>query len=240
MGSFFSQMNTMRQAMAASICEIAFMLVLSGKPNIPRKIAGAIVILIATTIHTVAFIAYIPYILILFTKGEEAETSYTAQKILLRSIGLAIVGFVGYSIVMRIAVRLFPAYTYYFLSVWGESNYNASLFNTLIAVVFAAAGGIVLKTATLNNIQRFATIMIGFSIVFYVLSMRMEIWNRIAGIFSIYTYLLWVPEFVSDISDLKNSIIVRLSIVIAAFFYMVIVLYFRPEWTLVVPYALRG
>ena len=161
-------------------------------------------------------------------------------KALLRAGGLAIIGFAGYSIIMAIAMRLFPSYAYYFNnSRWSDSNYNAALFNTLISAVFAIAGACVFGNKKLNNTQRFAAIMIGFSIIFNVLSMRMEIWNRLAGMFGIYTNLLWVSEFSSEIQSVKNRWILNSCIILFALAYMLIVLIYRPEWTQVVPYMVR-
>ena len=136
----------------------------------------------------------------------------------------------------------------YLLSFFGISEQGmgldvllhlGTLFAVLISVVFALAGACVFRSKELNSTQRFAAIMIGFSIVFNVLSMRMEIWSRIAGMFSIYTYLLWVPEFTSEIHSVRNRWILNSSIALLALAYMLIVLIFRPEWTLVVPYMVR-
>ena len=239
MGSYFGQMNTMRQAIALSISEVAFMLVISNRGGVRRKIVSAILLLLATSMHTIAAVAFIPYALVV-RSNENENTGVTVQKTLLRAFGFAVLGFAGYSIIMAIATRLFPAYAYYFSnSQWSDSNYNAALFNTLISVVFALAGACVFRNKELNNIQRFSAIMIGFSIIFNVLSMRMEIWNRLAGMFGIYTNLLWVSEFSSEIQNVKNRWILNSCIILFALAYMLIVLIFRPEWTQVVPYMVR-
>lgn len=190
--------------------------------------------------HTIAVVAFVPYALVVRSNNNEEDTNLTVGKTLLRAFGFAIAGFAGYSVIMAIAVRLFPTYAYYFSnSRWSDSNYNAALFNTLISVVFALAGACVFKNKKLNNTQRFAAIMIGFSIIFNVLSMRMEIWNRLAGMFGIYTNLLWASEFTSEIDSVKNRWILNSCIILFALAYMLIVLIFRPEWTQVVPYVVR-
>lgn len=240
MGSYFSQMNTMRQAIALSFCEIAFMVILTKSRSVLRNTIAGIIIAIAFTMHNIAIVAFIPYALIVRSNGNKEKTDLTAKKALLQAFGLAMIGFAGYSLIMNVTVRIFPAYAHYFSgSRWSDVNYNASLFNTLIAVVFASAGMVIFRNKPLNNTQRFAAIMLGLSIVFNVLSMRMEIWNRIAGMFSIYTYLLWVPEFISKIRGIRNRWILKTSIFMFALAYMLIVLIFRPEWTQVVPYMLR-
>lgn len=239
MGSYFSQMNAMRQALALSLTEIAFMLVLSAQRIVPKRVLPAFLILLASSVHTIALAAFIPYVLILRSGSESEVTSLTMGKTLLRTFGLAVISFVGYSAILRFASALFPQYAHYFRGTWSDANYNASLFAALISLVFAIAGACVFRGRLLNNTQRFAAIMIGLSIVFSVLSMRMEIWSRIAGMFNIYTYLLWVPEFTSEIRRTRNRWILNSCIFLFALAYMLIVLIFRPEWTLVVPYMVR-
>ena len=69
--------------------------------------------------------------------------------------------------------------------------------------------------------------MLSLTIVFDVLSMRMEIWGRIAGMFSVYTYLLWVPEVTSEIHSAKNRVILNTANVLYSAAYMMIVLVCR-------------
>ena len=240
MGSYFAQMNIMRQSLALSISEIAFIIVLVNGEGLPRKIISGLLLALATSIHTVAFILFVPYVLVIRRNNDhDGDTSLTVEKALLRTSVLALVCFVGYSIVMLVATRLFPSYARYFNSRWSDSNYNAALFNTMISVVFAIAGAYIFGNKKLDVTQRFAAIMIGFSIVFNVLSMRMEIWSRLAGMFGIYTNLLWVSEFSSEIQDEKSRWILNGCVTLLALAYMLIILVFRPEWTQVVPYAIR-
>ena len=81
--------------------------------------------------------------------------------------------------------------------------------------------------------------MLSLSIVFLVLSMRMEIWGRVTGMFSIYALVIWVPEFLNEIKLYSNRWIVETAVVLFSFAYMLIVLVLRPEWTMVVPYVIR-
>lgn len=241
MGGYFTQMNAMRQSIALAITEIAFLIILLNKDNLLwKKVLSGLFIVLAASFHTVAIIAFIPYALMLRNNGEDKETRLTAGKTLRNSFMAAIVGFVAYSIVMMAATRILPGYAYYFgNSSWSDANYNASLFNSLIAIIFAITGAWAFGRKKLNGVQRFAAIMIGFSIIFYVLSMRMEIWARVAGMFSAYTYFLWVPEFFSEMRNYHNRAIIKGTILAFAFAYMIVVLVFRPEWTQVVPYLLR-
>lgn len=239
LGSYFSQMNAMRQALALSLVEISFIVLLESN-KVGKKALSACLILLATTFHTVAVVGVVPWILMIRSdnKGNRLNC-ITASKMLKSTIWIAGIAFIAYSVIMVVAVKLFPQYAGYFKGEWSDANYNASLFNTLIQLSFSIVGAIVFRNKKLNKNQRFAVIMLSLTIVFDVLSMRMEIWGRIAGMFSIYTYLLWVPEFTSEIYSVKNRTLLNVAIVLFSAAYMLTVLVFRPEWTWVVPYRFR-
>ena len=139
----------------------------------------------------------------------------------------------------QLQLNCISQYVGYFRGEWSDANYNASLFTTLIKLSFAIVGAIVFRNKKLNKNQRFAAIMLSLTIIFDVLSMRMEIWRRIAGMFGIYIYLLWVAEVTSEIHSAKNRVILNTAIVLFSAAYMLIVLVFWPEWTLVVPYKFK-
>ena len=169
----------------------------------------------------------------------EDESRLSIRYAVLRTLLLAVLVFVGYSVVMRLTMAVFPMYINYLYGTWSDSNYFASLLKTLINIVFLIVGAIVLRGRRLTYSQRFSIIMLGLSIIFQVLSMRMEIWGRIAGLFSIYVYLMWVPDFLDEINLKRNRWIVECAVVFFSYIYMIIVLVFRPEWNLVVPYVVR-
>ena len=243
LGAYFSQMNTMRQSLALSITMWSFMLILddreSEQHNIRRIIISALLILLATSFHTIAIVAFIPWVLLIRQGKNEDESKLSISWAVMRTLLLAVIVFVAYSIIMRIAIAILPGYTNYFYGTWSDSNYFASLLKTLISVVFLVVGAIVLRGRKLTNAQRFSIIMLGLNIVFQVLSMRMEIWGRIASLFGIYAYLMWVPEFLDEIQLISNRWITEWAITGFSFAYMLIVLVFRPEWTLVVPYVIK-
>lgn len=243
LGAYFSQMNTMRQSLALSITMWSFMLVLDDRENqehkLRRIVISALLILLAASFHTIAIVTFVPWILMIRTGQNEDESKLSVQWAVIRTFFIAVIVFVGYSLIMRVAIAILPRYTNYFYGAWSDSNYFASLIKTLISVVFLTVGAIVLRGRTLTNAQRFSIIMLGLDIVFQVLSMRMEIWGRMAGLFGVYAYLMWVPEFLYEIKLRNNRWIVESAIIVFSFLYMLIVLVFRPEWSMVVPYVVR-
>lgn len=250
LGEYFSQMNIMRQAIAMSIIEIAFILLLKKEGR--GKLVAAFLILLAATFHTVAYIGFLPYILVI--QGNRKKTKprriarrhekikaegITAYRILGYTSVIACVAFAGYSFLMFLVELTLPGYVSYFFSEWSDANYNASLFNTLIQLVFAVIGALIFGKKRLDKIEKAAAIMLSLSVIFYTVSMRMEIWNRVAGLFGIYTYLIWAPTFTSEIRKARERFFVNAAIVVCSAAYMMIVLVYRPEWTLVVPYYFR-
>ena len=245
LGSYFSQMNVMRQALAMSISMWGFLLILDEKNQygirrLWSQIASVTFILLAMSFHTPSVVMMIPWVL-LFRQGEvEEESKLTMQYAIARVALLSTIVFLGYSVVMHATTLFFPKYVSYFYSEWSDSNYNAALFNTLIDIVFFSLWTVSLQKKRLTHLQRFSAIMVGFSIIFHVLSMRMEIWGRIAGYFSIYTYLIWTPETLSEFKLRTNRRLIRTAIVTLSLLYMIIVLVFRPEWSMVVPYEIAS
>ena len=242
LGGYFSQMNSMRQSLALSITMWSFMLALDDRENkmhnLRRVVISALLILFAASFHMIAVVAFAPWLLLIQQGQNEEETKLSIQRVVIRTLSLAVIAFVGYSTVMSIAIAIFPSYSGYFDSIWSDSNYFASLFQTLINVVFLIVGAIFLRGRKMTYAQRFSVIMLGLSILFRVVSMRMEIWDRIASFFEIYIYLMWVPEFTDEIQLETNRWIVETAVVGFSFIYMLIVLVYRPEWTRVVPYVL--
>lgn len=237
LGDYFSQMNAMRQAIAVSLMMISFMVLLKTDGGRQRFIS-ALLILLAAAFHTIAIVGVIPWILVVLSNSDKkAFHSFTASKMLKITLLISGIAFVVFPIIMVVAAKLLPPYyAAYLEGEWSDSNYNASLFNTLIQLAFAIVGVIVFKNKELNKEQRFAAIMLSLTIFFEVLSMRMEIWGRIAGFFSIYTDLLWASEVTAEIQSTKIRRILNTTIVLCSAAYMLIVLTFRPEWTLVIPY----
>lgn len=239
LGAYFSQMNAMRQTIALSITEASFMILIRKDGRIQRAVS-AILILFATTFHTAAFVGFIPWLLIIrYNRTSGEYKGFTVSNMLRKTILIAVGVFGAYSVVLIVAIKILPQYAGYFRGTWSDANYNASLFNTLIQLTVAVVGAIVFKSKALNNPQRFAAIMLSLTIIFDTLSMRMEIWGRIAGMFSIYSYLLWIPEVTSEIHSARSRALLNTVVVFFSAAYMIIVLVYRPEWTLVVPYRFR-
>lgn len=235
---YFFQMTGMRQALASSLVMLAFYLILENRTR-KRIILGIGLVLLATQFHNMSAVAFIPFFMWLFPAFRLKE-KITPTKMLKFTIVLAIFSFVFYSYIMRLVVIISPQYAHYFSGIWSDSNYFASLFKMLIQLVFMVVGVLYFNNKELTEMDRFSLIMISISVVVGTLAMRMEIWGRLTGLFSIYTSILYAPSFSSSVYDAKNRMFLKTAIFFLSFVFMLVTFIFRPEWDGVVPYLFRG
>lgn len=231
--NYFYQMNIMRQMLAVALCLLAFTHLIQG-----RKILAGVFILLATSMHTVAILAFVPYIMWIFRNTRIME-KITPRKAIKWTIFILLGVYIAYPTVVRMVVWLFPKYIGYFTSRWSDTNYFAALINTMIEVVFLIIGAYYLGNKRLDDTEWFALIMLICSITFYALSMRMEIWSKVAIMFRIYTVILWTPAFVRNIRNRKKRLFIKSLIVSFSWMYLLVVFNFRPEWDGVIPYVFR-
>ena len=254
MGGYFSQMNIMRQALGIALCEFAFMLVLPEAEDSTwrRKLIAFGLIVSSYYFHKIVIVSLIPFLFLIHRKrfeiiglfsrklDDEQREGGSAKRIIIRVLLVAIIVFITYRYLVGILERYLSAYYRgYLYGAWSDENYGASLVSTLITLVYAVAGILTLRNTEFDSVKRFSVIMVSTTLLFSILSMRMEIWSRIASMFSMYTYICLAPEIVENIVNEKNRRIVHFGMIGFGLLYMLVVLVFRPEWSSVVPYLLR-
>ena len=233
---YFFQMTGMRQALAVAFGLFAFSLILSA-PKARSYILGSLLITLAVSFHTMAIVYFIPLVICTLFKNK-IFYKLNPDNILKLSIPVAIISFILYPYIMQAVSYVVPMFSGYFTGTWSESNYFASLFHLLVQFAFMVTGVIFLrKKEEYEYYDYFASLMMFFTIIVSALAMRMEIWSRLTGAFSIFTALLWTPTFVSSIKKANNRFITKIIITICAFAYLIIIFIFRPEWDGVIPYA---
>ena len=234
---YFFQMTGIRQSIATAFVMLAFMLIMETR-TFWKTAVSIIFMVVAVLFHNMAVVAFAPYLLWLLAKVK-AALRITPRSVLKWTIIIAVLVFSAYPYIMRLVSLLFPQYTHYFSGTWADANYSASLFKVLIQLVFLIVGVIYLRKQKVTEIEEFALIMIFIAVVTNTLSMRMEIWGRLSGLFSTYTGILFAPMFTSTISEAKNRLAVKASVVVFSLAYLLITFIFRPEWDGVVPYLFR-
>lgn len=234
---FFFQMTGIRQAIATAFVMIAFMLIME-QHKVRETVVAIVFMILAVQFHSMSIVAFVPFVIWLFSRFRDA-IRITPNSTVKWTLITAVVAFIAYPYIMRLVGLIVPQYAHYFSGIWGESNYFASLFKMLIQLVFLVVGSIYLRNREVTEIEKFALIMIFISVITDTLSMRMEIWGRLTGMFSIYTGILFAPMFTSAVEDSKNRMLLKTSVFMFSFAYMLITFIFRPEWDGVVPYLFR-
>lgn len=238
---YFNQMNIMRQALALSFVALAMMILIGRGDARSRRTWLRIVlppalILFAASFHSSAAIGFLPYLyLIRMDNGYRKEE--TAKDIAVKITALTAVLFAMHSVLLKILFMLIPSYAGYLDTDWGESNYFGSLLNTAMPFLLLWVGVIVMGRDRLSRKEKAGMLFLGLNILFFALSMKMKVWNRLAQYFSIYLYVLWVPEFCAHVKNDIDRWALKIGIVLTAFASMVVILHFRPEWTEAVPYV---
>lgn len=232
-GGYSLQMTGLRQALSIAVLLSAFSCMIENK-----KIRSLVLILFSGVFHNSAFVGLLPY-MIWVLGGNTLMKYLNSKNVTCWAMGIAIALFAMYGVVMRAISIVLPKYTFYFTGTWSDSNYSASLINTLIQVVFLLVGSFYYYGREFDEVDVFSALMMVFSVSCTTLSMRMEIWSRLASTFSIFTALIWVPGFSTRITRKYERAAVEYWISVLCILYMIIILTFRPEWSSIVPYKNR-
>lgn len=232
---YFFQMTGMRQALAIAFIGLAFLNV----DKIQTKwliVKSILFIIIACSIHSMSIVAVIPFALFIWP-GVQWKILQSPTQIFKITVALSFFFFVFYGTAMKLVGLIVPRYAAYFMGTWSKSNYSAALFKMLVQLAFMLVGVLYLKGRKLSRTESFFLIMMAFSVVTSTLSMKMTIWGRLTGTFSIYT-ILWTPVFTETPMKSNSRIILKIGIFLFSLLYMVITFIYRPEWDGVVPYLL--
>lgn len=223
--SFFSNMNIMRQALALAILLFGFEYLKEKK-----YVKYILIVLVASQFHTVA---YASLLLLLFTILPNKRKVYFIEVI------AAIVSFIFYKQLFNILTLGF-GYSGYATSEFGVSNYFGAVLSAL--ETFIIIGFLILfsynKTdKDMSNKMKLCTIASILYMWFSFLVIRMNIFNRISELFSIYN-IIFIPCLLEKMNknNLYNYKIMKffsISIYLASFLIISIL---RPEWHGVIPY----
>lgn len=214
-------MSVMRQAIAISIILIAY--VLFFKKN--KTLKYIISVVLASLFHSSAIFM----VILVLLKDKKFERKYYHIAIL-----MAIVFFVFSDTIFDIVTMVFPTYAGYKNSSFFESNYFASLINAVVAFAFFTYGIMTNKEDYKDKEKtNFYSFLMLFNFLFYVLTIRINIFARVTTYFNIFN-IIWIPMIIDNLTKNKNSNrIIMISCITA---YWLVVSIYRPEWYGVIPY----
>lgn len=224
--NFFSYyMNGMRQALACSLCMVAFVYAVKRAP-----IRFLIFTYLAISIHVTAIVFLLVY---LFGYLGNSKKIYIPIFFL---FGIIIYEFE--SIFSKISLTITEANTYSSLvqnnDTLGWTNIILSLM--LILFILFINEKIQDKEAFFvenPSLKNFSIYMLLFAAGFYLVSLKFSQISRI----SLYFLIGYFPIF-TNIFQMKNkNIYIKIIIVLFMIIYFIVIQTYRPEWNGIVPYA---
>lgn len=225
MNIFFSYMNIMREAIAIGILLFGFDYIKDKK-----YIKFLIIVVIASLFHKAAIAILF---LMVFSILPNKKISYFIE------VCMALCTFLLYYRFFNILASIL-GYSDYARGSYGVSNYFAAVLKfleslvTMVSLYFISYTG---RNKFLNNKMRILTISTIIYIWFQLLSIRMIIFNRIYGLYSIYL-LITIPELLMIIKkdNYTNYIIMKFFVITLYLLSFLIIGKFRPEWFGTIPY----
>lgn len=232
LGYFYNSMNLLRQSIAMSI-------VLIGIPLLLRKkiIPFILITLLAMQFHSTAVIAllFLPALMI------------KNQKLLLYGgVFFGVFGFFLGGKIFEIFSSLNQRYTGYSPSNYAFANYFATAINAAVALVillcYLYSKGFVIQRFecyVFNNNKIMIEGLFLFAVIAYfvteLIAIRANIFERLASYFTIFSIII-IPSSLNIIKDEVHKKVLFLFIIVCTYLQNMIILYYRPYWSGVVPY----
>ena len=226
MNIYFSNMNVMRQAVASSILLLGFRCLKE-----KRYWEYLVYVAIATMFHKVSVAAVL---IVVFMVLPDRKLTYILE------VFLAVISFVLGKRFFFLLSAVF-GHSGYADSEFGVSNYFGSLIAAgeilLVAGLLLFLAFIKKRDAEKLQGDKLFIVICLLYIWFSFLVVRMNIFNRIAELFAVYTVVLFpkLLEYV-DARNHRNYKIMCVFVRVVYFTSFVVINYFRPEWYGVVPY----
>ncbi len=232
MGYFYNSMNLLRQSFAMCI-------VLLGVPFLLKKkiVPFILITLLASQFHSSAIIA------LLLLTGLVIKD----QKIILYGgIFFGAFGFLFGSKLFEMFSSLNQRYTGYSAVNFAFANYFATAINAAVALVillcYLYSKGFVFHSIKdyvfANKKIMIEGIFLSAAIAFLVLELiaiRANIFERLTAYFAIFSIII-IPSSLNIIKDEVHKKVLFLFIIACTYLQNIIILYYRPNWSGVVPY----
>lgn len=159
-------------------------------------------------------------------------------KTILISVILALAGFVLFTPLLNILIKIFPIYQYYFGTDYLDGEVRlASILNLLIMVVIFIFSYILYKKnqEVENTDDRLMLAFVLFSCVTIFLSFQFNLLERAGTFFSVYSIIL-LPNLLFKIKNKNALSVILLSVIILFACYFFVIQIYRPEWNYIYPY----
>ncbi len=225
-GFFTFTFSALRQGLAMAICIYAFEALMNG-----RNIRYILLIICATFFHSTAYVFFASYLCkILKPSRKVFFIGYLTAAVLLAT----------FSVVLNYVFQWLPIYELYTLGSYiGETGIAAFLYATLSSAILIFSYNILTvhqqKKQMLNKVYSYGLIMILIAVIIYIVSIKANIFDRIALYFNTLVIIL-LPNAISKLKG-DNRVLVIATVLAVFFTYSAIIISYRPEWMSIFPYS---
>jgi hypothetical protein len=234
---FYSTMNILRQSIAIAIILASYEFVKNKEPT--------------KFILTVALAALFHYTALIFLIVYPFRNIKYNKKTVFSLIAGALIIFISYDWIAEVLFNIMPRYANYIYKEKFADIEIGSILKFLVSLSILIFGGIVKVNKDDNPKQRIIisknknNYTYGNNILSYIclfgtlisfLSINFSILSRIANYFVIFN-IIYVPAIIRKIKDKKKSVTITSTVIILFLIYSFIIIYFRPYWNKVFPYA---
>lgn len=225
-------MSGLRQMLAIATIINSYHFIIKRKPIIFVSL-----ILIAYSFHNVSIIFLLAYPLSNFKLN---------KKILLLSMTISLIVYVGFGQLLNVVLSLYPRYSSYLGSSYLDGQARiATVMQLLIAVLIFIIGEAAFKRHNSSKIKikesikskedQALSIFMLFSIMILIISFQGVIINRLYSLFGVFS-IIYLPNAISKINNHKLRIMLIYNVVVMLFLYNTAIQYYRPEWQSSFPY----
>lgn len=228
-GFFTFSMTAIRQSMAIAVLLFSFPYIVYKKP-----IKFFILVAIASLFHVTA---------VLFGFAYFARRLKPNPKTILIILGCSLVGYFIFNALLGELLSVFTMYDHYSGGKYFGETRLASIFYVIISSLIVALSYYIFTTHK-NVLRKLAKtrqstlscefILVLFAVALYILSLKLNILDRIAIYYNIFAIVL-LPNAIRLLKPRERSLMS--SIVFISFFaYSSVLLLLRPDWNSVFPY----
>lgn len=222
LGMLFYSFSNIRQGLSIAIGLLGFHFLVKEK-----YVRGILFILMASLFHTTGIIC------ILFLILKKIKLNSKVYKYIL-IIVIILLPFV--KDLSNIFLQIFPQYKSYLETTWFIESFKLGPIGlTVVCSFLFIVGEIILRKHELTQTEEYIKSLFFFYLMFTIFTLQTSLLERFTYYFAPFV-ALYVPMFLSKVSDKRMQWILFYTMIIIYGLFLLVIVYFKPEWYGVVPY----
>ena len=148
------------------------------------------------------------------------------------------IGFLCLPLGIRIMIWIFPNFSYYLGSSYEEKGVSmAGVLYTIVWLMIFVICYMIQRVYCHKKIElKSMNLMMMVAISIFVLTMRFNLFDRIAQYFAIMA-IVYLPNCINMINNTKVKNIARIGVIVFGLCYFWTIQLLRPEWNVITPYV---